>query len=86
MDRRRCLEALGWSALAVPFAGEAFGKAPATALGAPAVRPYDIKPGLAKLPAWDGGGSSESKRWMLMFRGNLAHTFYGAGTLPASPR
>ena len=57
------------------------------ALGRPDRNPYKHTNVEAKLPAWDGSNSSESKPGsMRMFRGNLTHTYYGSGTVPENPK
>ena len=58
----------------------------AAKLGRPIAHPYNITPGEAKLPPWDLGRNSSSDKWMLMFRGNASHTFYGSGTVAAEPK
>ncbi|MDX2258073.1 MAG: PQQ-binding-like beta-propeller repeat protein [Hyphomicrobiaceae bacterium] len=42
--------------------------------------------GVAELPAWRYGSGSFASDTVLMFRGNPAHTFYGTGPVPDSPR
>ncbi len=59
----------------------------ATPAGFPPKNPYDHTNQVAKLPAWDGATSSASVAGsMRMFRGNLAHDYYGSGKVSEAPR
>jgi outer membrane protein assembly factor BamB len=89
LSRRRFLQLSAAGAASLPtlgFAGKA--KKPKVKNGktSPAKDPYGHTNLEAKLPAWDGSTSSDSKPGhMRMFRGNATHTYYGSGTLPAKP-
>lgn len=92
MQRRQFLESLALSAVALPLARayaedkDAVASSLPQALGLPDPKPYKFKPSIAKLPAWTLGDASQHDKWTLMFRGNLSHTFYGSGTVPAEPK
>jgi eukaryotic-like serine/threonine-protein kinase len=90
LSRRRFLQLTGAAAATLPalsaLAKSKKTKYPQNGTKEPAKDPYGHTNREAKLPAWDGSTSSDSKPGsMRMFRGSLAHTYYGSGTVPEKP-
>lgn len=89
LSRRRFLQLTGAAAATVPALALGKPKKAAVTHGerVPVKDPYGHTNQVAKLPAWDGATTSDSVPGsMRMFRGNLAHGYYGSGTVPENPR